>query len=39
MRFGLWTVGLLMTSNAQEFMAGTPVWSTAASAVGARAVY
>ncbi|KAN0087973.1 hypothetical protein V8E55_006594 [Tylopilus felleus] len=36
--FGL-IVGLLMTSNAQEFMAGTPVWSTAASAVSSRAVF
>ncbi|KAH0832341.1 P-loop containing nucleoside triphosphate hydrolase protein [Lanmaoa asiatica] len=36
--FGL-IVGLLMTSNAQEFTAGTPVWSTAASVVGSRAAY
>ena len=35
----IWTVGLLMTSNAQEFMAGPQVWSTAATAVGSRAVY
>lgn len=32
------TVGLLMTSNAQEFVAGTPAWSTAAK-IGSRAVY
>jgi len=35
--FGL-IVGLLMTSNAQEFVAGTPVWSTATT-VGSRDLY
>lgn len=39
MWFGAWTVGLLMTSNAQEFAAGTLAWSMAANAFDSRVYY